>query len=68
MRRALTVRAMTPQIAGCPHCRDGADPHRKEGRANPVAARIADILLQVAVESPARKCAGAAREPAAERS
>lgn len=43
---------MTPQIAGLPALPETAlFLHRKEAEPDPVAARFADILLQVAVES-----------------
>ncbi|RWM81726.1 MAG: hypothetical protein EOR81_06685 [Mesorhizobium sp.] len=64
-----TVRAMTPQIAGLPALPEmGRSRTARKAEPDAVAARLADILLQVAVESPARKCAGAARERPAERS
>ncbi|TKB71445.1 MAG: hypothetical protein E5W81_17650 [Mesorhizobium sp.] len=64
-----TVRAMTPQIAGLPALPEmGCSRIARKAEPDPVAALLADILLQAAVESPTRKCAGAARERPAERS
>ncbi|MER8863641.1 hypothetical protein NKI19_07955 [Mesorhizobium sp. M0751] len=57
---------MTPQIAGLPALPEmGLFRIARKAEPDPVAARLADILLQVAVESPTRKRAGAARERAA---
>lgn len=47
-----TVRAMTPGIAGLPALPKMALVlHRKEAEPDPVAARLADILLQAAIEA-----------------
>lgn len=47
-----TVRAMTPEIAGLPALPKMALVlHRKEAELDPVAARLADILLQAAIEA-----------------
>lgn len=47
-----TVRAMTPEVLGLPALPEMAlFLHRKEAEPDPVAARLADILLQAALES-----------------
>ncbi|WP_370453286.1 hypothetical protein [Mesorhizobium sp.] len=47
-----TVRAMTPDVLGLPAVPEMAlFLHRKEAEPDPVAARLADILLQAALES-----------------
>ncbi|MER8461036.1 LysR substrate-binding domain-containing protein [Mesorhizobium sp. M1300] len=48
----VTVRAMTPEIAGLPALPKMAlFLHRKEAEPDPVAARLGDILLQAALEA-----------------